>query len=377
MNARTINTDQLDYPSGAHPRPFRILILEDNPHDAELIEYELKTAHIPFLSARADTREEFLKHIDDSVPDVILADYNVPQFSALEALGILHEHKKDIPFILVTGSQSEEVAVECIHRGAYDYILKQSLKRLPSALINAVKKKEAERIKERAEEQLRETNEQLRALSAHLQSIREEERKRIAREIHDELGQTMTALRLDLAWLQGKLSSTHFLEVHELLEQVVQMSTLVDSSIQTVRRIATELRPRILDDLGLIPALEWQTEEFETRTGIQCTFSSSVEEIHLDQERNTAVFRILQESLTNVMRHADASHVDVQLTLEEHRLILEIVDNGKGLQDESPTLQSMGLIGMRERALLLNGVLRVQRRPEGGTLVRVEIPTTK
>ena len=355
--------------------PIRVLLLEDVASDVELNEYELKKAGIPITTTRVETREDFLKALKEFHPDVVLADYTLPQFSAMEALAMLKQVKPDIPFILVTGSQSEEVAVECLKEGADDYILKQSLRRLPSALRRALEKKEAERNKEKAERDLRISIEELRALSAHLQSIREEERGRIARELHDELGQTLTALRLDLAWLQNKLSPKGEPSTRDVREQIREMSSLVDATIQTVRRISTELRPRILDELGLVPAVEWQTEEFQNRTGIRSTFSSNVEDISLDQDRSTAIFRIVQESLTNVARHANATMVNVRLDVGHGRVTLSVEDNGTGIDEgKHAHHRSFGILGMKERAYLLGGSVSIGPGASHGTRVWVELP---
>jgi len=353
----------------------RILLLEDVASDAEMVDIELKRAGIPFTMTRVEAREDFLKALEEFSPHVVLADYTLPQFSAMEALELLNERGSEIPFILVTGSQSEEVAVDCLKQGAEDYILKQSLKRLPSALLRALEKQDAKHKREIAEQHLRTSNEELRALSAHLQSVREEERGTIAREIHDELGQTLTALRLDLSWLQTKVSSMNGKQNSDVQEQIREMSRLVDSTIQTVRKISTELRPRILDELGLLPALEWQTEEFQNRTGVRCTFSSNVKEITLDQHRSTAMFRIVQESLTNVTRHANATEVSVRLHVTGDRVTLSVEDNGKGIDTEQRiSLHSFGILGMKERAHLLGGHVDITSRHRGGTTVMAELP---
>ncbi|MDH4258086.1 MAG: PAS domain S-box protein, partial [Candidatus Aminicenantes bacterium] len=161
----------------------------------------------------------------------------------------------------------------------------------------------------RAEEALRESKEQLRNLAAHLQSIREDERAVMAREIHDELGQALTAIKMDLSWLEKKIPEEQSL----VLKKTRSMTELVDSTIQTVQRISSELRPGLLDDVGLLAAIEWQTEEFQKRTGIACELSVLSEDIILSQERSTAVFRIFQETLTNITRHAKATKVIVSL----------------------------------------------------------------
>jgi two-component system, NarL family, sensor histidine kinase UhpB len=230
-----------------------------------------------------------------------------------------------------------------------------------------------------AAEKIQRSHENLRALSDRLQSVREEERTQIAREIHDELGQILTAIRMDLSWLANKL--------HELAPQfngifqthTSSMTTLVDSAIHTVRKISTELRPQILDDLGLVAAIEWQAHEFQTRTGINCTFISNVEDIRLDRKQATALFRILQESLTNIARHAKATKTRITLSAHIDAILLEIIDDGIGIEEEEITnIKSLGLLGMHERTVLLGGIFSIQNTPEGrGTMVSVQLPLSQ
>lgn len=222
-----------------------------------------------------------------------------------------------------------------------------------------------------AEEQLRISREQLRSLSAHLESVREEERGNVAREIHDELGQTLTALRIDLSWLTKRLPK----EAELLLGKTRSMYELVDMAIEIVRRISAELRPAVLDDLGISAAIEWQAGEFEKLTEIKCESSSSPEDIVLDRDRSTAIFRILQETLTNVARHANATNVKVNLKEEAGRIVLRVRDNGKGIEKKQIADPSaFGLIGMRERARFLGGEVKISGTPGKGTTVAVSIP---
>src|SRR5581483_8956728 len=163
-----------------------------------------------------------------------------------------------------------------------------------------------------------------------LQSIREEEGRRIGREVHDNMGQALTGLNMDLFELESQISELgNEVQRKLILKRIRSMSSLIDTTVQAVREIATELRPRMLDDLGLIPAIEWQAQGFQKRTGIQCGFSS--EDISLDQERSTAIFRILQEILTNVARHAKATRVSIRLSEENDNIVLEVEDNGRGI----------------------------------------------
>lgn len=223
----------------------------------------------------------------------------------------------------------------------------------------------------RAEEQLRHSREQLRALAAHLESVREEERTRIARQIHDELGQMLTGLKIDLSWIAAKLPHNQAV----VLERMQAMGQLIDATIRSVQRISTELRPGILDHLGLVAAIEWQAKEFQTRTGIQCRVSAGLAEYEPDQDISTALFRILQETLTNIIRHANATAVNISLTPDHDHLILAVVDNGRGITEQEMTgRNAIGLLGMQERALLLGGEVTISGRPKGGTTVTVTIP---
>jgi signal transduction histidine kinase len=223
----------------------------------------------------------------------------------------------------------------------------------------------------------RQLEDQLRALSAHLESVREDERTGIAREIHDELGQALTALKMDLAWLSRRISGESSVSGETLLEKIQAMSDMTDEVIQQVRRISAELRPGVLDDLGLLAAIEWQAQEFERRTRTRCTIHSNLEEAPLDRELSTAVFRIFQEALTNVARHAGAARVEVRLERSGEALRLEVRDDGKGITpEEARDPRSLGLLGIRERARRLGGAATVEGIPATGTVVRLELPLT-
>jgi PAS domain S-box-containing protein len=225
--------------------------------------------------------------------------------------------------------------------------------------------------RKRAEEERVRSLEQLRALAARLQSIREEERTRVSREIHDQLGQALTAIKLDLTSLARDFTA----EQNQQWKRASSILGLVDQTIQSVRRISTALRPGMLDDLGLVATVEWAAGEFETRTGTKCLLDVPEEHITLDPETATAVFRIFQETLTNVARHANASEVKVRLAKQDGDLTLEVHDNGGGItEDEISSAGSLGILGMRERAFLLGGEVTVSGEPGKGTTVRVRIP---
>jgi PAS domain S-box-containing protein len=225
-----------------------------------------------------------------------------------------------------------------------------------------------------AGEKLQHSFGQMRALAARLQSVREEERSRVAREIHDELGQAMTAIKMDLASVTLELPP----ERKQAFMRIERCLKLVDETIQVVRRIATELRPGILDDLGLGAAVEWAAEEFHSRTGIKCRVRLPEADIALDSERATALFRILQETMTNVARHANATEVEVTLAETNGSLSMRIHDNGRGISDDDlAESRSLGILGMRERALLLGGRLTINGSPAKGTTVKVRVPAMR
>ena len=220
-----------------------------------------------------------------------------------------------------------------------------------------------------AEEQLTLLNRQLRDLSANLQSVREEERTRIAREIHDVLGQQLTVLKLDIAWLNKKLAPG------DLKDKAQVMLNTVDDTLQVVKKIATELRPGVLDDLGLIAAIEWQCREFETRMGIRCKLHTEIQELDTTHEISTAVFRIFQETLTNILRHAKASLAEIHISIFDDLLEVRISDNGRGItEEEIAQSNSLGLLGMKERMLSIGGEIFITGTRGAGTVVKLVIP---
>ena len=228
----------------------------------------------------------------------------------------------------------------------------------------------------RSEEQLRESREQLRALLARLQSSREEERTHIAREIHDHLGQLLTALKLDLRGLERRIAGVADVEVQTALTgKLLSARQLADETIESVQKIASELRPGLLDRLGLAAAMEAETQAFQARTAIRCDWSPPQEAVALSQELATTSFRIFQEILTNIARHAQATRVAVRLARSRDLLVIEATDNGIGIQPRDvQNPKSLGLLGMQERASMLGGVVTFDRNPGGGTRVTVRLP---
>lgn len=266
---------------------------------------------------------------------------------------------------------TERKRVEEALRKAHDELEQRVQERTTELSHTLTLLQEQIRERQRGAEQLQQSREQLRALSARLLSIQEEERRRIVRELHDELGQTLTALKIDLAWLHQQLVAPH----DALRQKTEKMLQLLDTTIHTMRRVATALRPSVLDDLGLIAAIEWQVQEFRERTGISCVLTTRPEDFYLDSARSTTVYRILQEALTNVARHAQATHVDISLIIEKGRLYLEVRDNGRGISNHVVAApQSLGLLGIRERVRQWQGDMNIRGHQGQGTVLTVHLP---
>jgi len=228
--------------------------------------------------------------------------------------------------------------------------------------------------RKRVNEELKRSHEQLRNLSVHLENIREEERTRISRLIHDDLGQILAALKIDLSWMSSRMGENRQL----LLKKIEGMSQLTDVAIGRVRSISTELRPGLLDDLGLVPAIEWLANEFENRTGVKCQLRLAMDGIPIGKEHTTAFFRVLQEALTNVALHSNASTVRINLRNQDGYGVLEIKDNGRGItQEQVCDSRSFGLMGMRERANLWGGDFKISGVRGKGTTVIFGIPFSK
>jgi signal transduction histidine kinase len=221
-----------------------------------------------------------------------------------------------------------------------------------------------------AEIEIRRSRQQLQELSDHVQRVKEDERARIAREIHDDIGGNLTAIKIDLLWLTNRLPA----EQKPLHEKAAAIERLVDRTMETTQRISRDLRPGILD-LGLVAAIEWQAEEFQRRMGIPCEVTTSDDDIYLDQGLNVAIFRIFQETLTNISKYANATRVDVSLVVGDDVVVLEVFDNGRGIaRDQLSKPGSFGIRGMQERARSLRGDVEIEGIPGMGTRIKVEIP---
>ncbi len=360
-----------------------ILMVDDEPRNLLALEALLEPLGQNLL--RAQSGEEALRMVLKHNLAVILLDVRMPGMDGFETARMirLRERSRHTPIIFLTGVSKEmESAFRGYEVGAVDYLIKPLvpavLRSKVSVFVDLHKKNAAltNEIKERtiAEAQLRESEVQLRALAARLISVREEERARIAREIHDELGQVLTGLKMDVTWLARRLAGTE----KQLVEKAEAMSSLIDSTMHLIRRIATGLRPEILDDMGLVAAFGWQAKEFQKRMGMRCRLKLPEDQVVLDKELSTAVFRIFQEILTNIARHAKASRVDVNLSISDDLLELKVVDDGIGISDSQIRGNgSLGLLGMQERAQLFGGEVSIHGASGRGTTVSVSIPMSR
>lgn len=342
-----------------------ILIVEDERIVALDIQNSLEGMGF-VVSAIVSSGEEAIRRAEEVHPDLVLMDIVLKgDMDGIET-GNRIRSQYNIPVVYLTAFADEKLVERAKITGPFGYIIKPFDDReLRSAIGIALYKHEAD-------EEILKSREQLRALATYLQSSREQERISISRKIHDDLGQSMTALKMDLSWLSKRLSE----DQKPLIEKTKSMEKIIDMMIDTARRIHTELRPSLLDDLGLAEAIRWQSEQLQDRAGIECEIDS--EDVELDQDHSTAIFRIFQETLTNIARHANATRVRVSLNTQGRELVLKVSDNGVGItENQISHPESFGLIGMRERAHVLGGRVEIEGRRDRGTTIKVSMPFEK
>ena len=357
--------------------PTNILLVDDEPKNLLALSALLDGLGQRLLLAHSG--EEALRTALENDLALILLDVRMPGVDGFETARLLHSRKLSrlTPIIFLTAAADEMSSVfRGYAAGAVDYLVKPLV---PEVLLSKVSvfvdlyRKNADlthEISERrqAEQHWRESEARLRALALHVESVREQERAHIAREIHDELGQVLTGLKMEVGWLAKRLKDK------DLIEKTDSMGKLIDSTVQTVRKIATGLRPEMLDDMGLIAAVGWQAKEFQKRTGIRCRVKLPPE-VKLDIDVSTTMFRIFQEILTNVARHSRATRIDVELVVAADHVALDVADNGVGISDSDMSgKKSLGLLGMHERALLFGGDVKISGSTGHGTRVSVSIP---
>ena len=357
-----------------------ILVVDDSP--GHLLAMQEVLAPLGARMVMAASGEEALRRVLDDDFAAILMDVRMPGIDGFTTAKLIRDRARSryTPIIFMTSNHEDAASMfRGYEAGAVDYISKPVI---PEVLRSKLKvfmglhdmnRMLSEELAQRArtEERLRSSEENLRALAARLQSAREEERIHIAREIHDELGQALTGLKYDIESMAKGVKA----EGAEVVpERATGLCQQIDRIINSVRRIASGLRPEVLDEIGLSAAVEWQAREFSRRTGIRCTVEISPGFHDPDRERSTALFRIFQELLTNVARHAGATRVNVQLT-NGHVLSLKVEDNGRGIQEqEFQSPRSLGFLGLRERVLAFGGSIDVKGQAGKGTTVAVAIP---
>jgi signal transduction histidine kinase len=330
----------------------RLLVIEDSPLDYEMLVATLALQGVHAHASRVESAATLQEALRRERWDLVISDHHLPGFSSGQALAIVRALDEPPPFIIVSGVIGEDAAIEAMHRGAADYLIKGRLARLGAAVRNAVSAAQAAREKAAAEAELRTSQEQLRNLSARLQMLIDEERAAIAREVHDDVGGTLTAVRYDL---EGVLRHVQ----GPALERLQRAQAALAQAADATRRIIGNLRPPILD-AGLQPALESLVREFRARTGLEVAFEANAGRHPLPHGTALALYRTCQEGLTNIAKHSGARHVTVELHHGRSVVSLEITDDGRGLpSDALRKPRSLGLRGLAERARAAGGALDV------------------
>jgi signal transduction histidine kinase len=349
-------------PLPTRERTLRVLHLEDSELDHQLAMAHLIRGGLMIEAQRIDSESDFLDCIDHGW-DAVISDYNLPGFSGLLALDLLKARAKDVPFILLSGEIGEETAVEAMRNGASDYLQKAHLGRLVPALLHAVDAAETRRARVKADRDLLESKQRLRELAQHLQTSVEHERAAIAREIHDDVGGSLTALKFDLAWIARHSTAP------DVKARVASAIETVSHAVESSQRIMHNLRPAILEQ-GLLAALHWIALRFERRTNIECDIRLPRSVPELPAGVPLVAYRAAQEALTNITKHAQASRVQIDLSLAGGVLSLEISDNGRGLsQEDLAKSRSFGIRGLHERAGTVGGWIDLSSGPQGTTLI--------
>jgi two-component system, NarL family, sensor histidine kinase UhpB len=349
------------------------LILEDLDQDVLLMERELQKGGFTFQTLRVDKKPAFIEALKSFRPDIILSDYNLPGFNGMAALEIARNELPTVPFLFVSGFIGEELAIEALKNGAIDYVVKDRLSRLGSSVRRALReaRERSERKKALQDlqdsehkyrslfEEVQKSRTQLENLSRQLLQTQETERRRIARELHDEIGQSLTALKINLEALQQSDPQS------DRFSQLIDSIGIVERVLWQIRNLSLDLRPSLLDDLGLVAALRWYLDRQSQRGGFQVDFVVQNLQKRLHPDLETAMFRVAQEAITNILKHARAKHVHVEVREEEDCLVFQIMDDGTGFDVASAYARatkghSIGLLSMKERVSLCGGEFGVK-----------------
>jgi signal transduction histidine kinase len=351
--------------SAATAEPLRTLILEDQPTDAELCVLALGEAGLRCVPTIVGGRRTFESAFAPGRFELVLADYSLPSYTGLEALAFVRKSDQLVPFILVSGALGEERAIEALRAGATDYILKHGLARLGPAVRRALTER-SERERHLATSRALELSQQrLSALSRRLLEVQEDERRGLARDLHDDIGQVLTALKIQLEALARA-------ERGALKPRLDECVATTGHALERVRQLSLSLRPLQLDDLGLVAALRSHLDRQAKVGGLVPHFEAGDSSIAIPPDVETACFRVAQEAINNVLRHARAGHLWVRLELAEGQLALSVRDDGAGFDLDATRRRAvagghLGLVGMEERVALTGGALEMKSAPGEGT----------
>ena len=346
----------------------RILHLEDSETDHRLVRLTLKKTAAAFQLDRVETLMDFLQVLATQTFDVILADYKLNGFTALDAWDELQKREILIPVILLSGAIGEVAAVDAIQRGISDYLSKDDLNQLPQVIRRTLEVQRIRKEKRDSDQALLRSERRLAEYAEHLQSTVDQERASIAREIHDDIGGSLAAVKFDLSWIArhsfDPLTQAHVDAATEMLQHALEAS----------QRIMMNLRPAILDQ-GLVAAIQWLAAGFRRRTGVDTEVSASCQRVDHDKTLQLVAFRTVQESLTNITKYAKCTHVEIDLTDTEGHLTLEVRDNGQGIiRTDLEKPKSFGISGLSARAKTVGGWLDVSSKPGMGTAIILSVP---
>lgn len=348
--------------------PMKILHLEDSLLDHQLVCRALEKANFNFEITRVETLEAFTQLVNHSSLDLILADYRLPGFTALDAWAALPAHRARPPFILLSGTIGETAAVSAIHLGISDYLHKDDLGRLERVITRALEVRQAHAAQEKANQELALSEKRLAEFAGYLQAAIERERAAIAREIHDDIGGSLAAAKLDLAWISRHQTET------ATVAHVQAATEMLQHAIGASQRIMMNLRPSILDQ-GLFAAIQWLAISFEKRTGVKTHLRTNNEHLAPRKDVQLTAYRTAQEALTNISKYANCRQVHIELSDAENVLTLEVSDNGKGMsKQEMAKAEAFGLRGLQERAKTVGGWLDISTQEGTGTSITLSVP---
>lgn len=348
--------------------PLHILHLEDSLIDHELVRLALQRSGEACVLERIETLDEFELSIQKFNFDVILADYRLPGFTALDAWHILIQQAKPPPFILLSGAIGELAAVSAIKMGMSDYLAKDDLGKLGLIIRRSIDIQNIRRAKELADIELALSEKRLADFAEHLQMTMEQERAAIAREIHDDIGGALAAIRFDLSWI-----GRHTVDI-VTLGHVTAATEMLQHAMGASQRIMMDLRPAILDQ-GLVAAVQWLSRSFSKRTGIEVKIHSPADMVSLPKSIQLVAYRTTQEALTNIGKYAECSKVNIDISDAENVLTLEVMDNGKGISTlDLLKPKSFGIRGLHERAKTIGGWIDVSTNSVAGTSIILSVP---